>query len=191
MKLIEELKQVFDTYTAGTLSFRAFARADAYPLFEAAKNETFSEKLWWGPPESIEEVVEEVDKLLAEHADNKSLVLSVCERDNGKWVGLIKFSELNGSLAMSLWTHPDYWRTMSPFRCAESAIDIVLKHSTLSHIFARITRNYPTMEKMVLTNGFVFYSETQVTHSRGHLVDCNLFKLERDSWTRSPKIKTF
>jgi RimJ/RimL family protein N-acetyltransferase len=187
MQLIENLKPVFETYMTGTFAYRPISRSDAFPLYEAAQEPQFLSKLWWGPPDTYADAVVEVDKLLGEHTTNTSVVLSVVERTTGKWIGFVKFMEWEDTLMMTLWTHPDYWRSTTPFRCAETAVDIVIQNTNLPFIYARVTKDYPVMEKMVMSNGFIHEGESTGMHTNGTVMPCNVFKLTRENWTRTPK----
>lgn len=188
---MNKITHAFNHHIAGTLSFRTLCRSDAFPILDASKNPEFNARLIWGPPENLDEVLVEVDKLIAEQASGNAIVVSVCERDNGKWVGLYKFSKFEDSLCMGLWTHPDYWKSMAAFRCAESAVEIAFRSSELPHLYAAIVKGNRTMEKMLTTSGFIYQSDIPLKHSKGHDVLCDLFKLNRSDWTRKPKISTY
>lgn len=191
MNTLSQLLPLFDHHTTKTIAYRAFSRADAYPLFDAAKNPEFNKKLWWGPPQDINDVVIEVEKLLLEHHTNNAVVLSVVERDTSKWIGMIKFAKWEDSLIMTLWTHPDYWRSMTAFRCAEAAVEIVMRNTDITCMYCRVSKDYPIMEKLVTNSGFHHIEESFGVHTKGHTVPCNVYKLDRIDWLRQPKIQAF
>lgn len=191
MQLIENLKSVFAKYVTGTLAYRPISRSDTFPLFDAASNPDFLAKLWWGPPETYHDAALEVDKLIQESETNQAIVLSIVERTTGKWVGIVRFLVWDETLMMTLWTHPDYWKSMIPFRAAETAVDIVIQNTDLPFIMARVTKDYPTMEKMVMMNGFTHDGESTGIHTNGTVMPCNVYRLTRENWTRKPKSEQF
>lgn len=185
--VIQQLKKSFINYHTEQLTFRHFTKSDIFPLFEATKNKEFNTKLWWNINNQDDLMIEAL-KLIREHDMDQSVVISACEKITGKWVGLIKFTIYKDSITMSLWLHPDYWNSRIPIRCAESAIEIVFQNTQLSHIYARITKDYPTMEKMVTLNKFKWFEETQVQHTQGHIVQSNTFRLLKEDWNRKTQI---
>lgn len=191
MQEIDLLKKVFDHQSTDTLVFRPFSRSDCFPLYMASKNEKFNTNLWWGPPENVEEVLVEVDKILREHQLSQSLVLSVCEKQNGKWVGLVKYTQYRDSITMSLWIHPDYWKTGTAYRCVECAIDTIINNTELPHLYARIVKDYPIMEKMSASFGFSFVERDDAVHAKGHVVASNTYKLDRNLWVKNAKIEKY
>lgn len=188
--VIRALKAQFINYHTETLVFRHFVKSDFFPLQEAITHKDFNNKLWWAAT-TQEELMIECLKLIREHELDQSVVISVCEKTTGKWAGLVKFTLYQDSITMSLWIHPDYWKSRTPIRCAESAIEIAFSHSQITHLYARITKDYPTMEKMVTSNNFKWDAETQVQHTQGHIVHSNTFKLSREDWSRPTKVKEY
>ena len=187
---IEQLQKNFLDYKTETLVFRPFVKPDCFALYTATKNPEFSAKLLWDI-NTHEELMVECQKLIREHDLKQSVVMSVCEKDTGKWAGLVKFSIYKDSITMSLWSHPDYWKSRAPIRCAESAIEIAFANSDLPHIYALIINDNLTMQKMVLSNNFEQIGETTAPHSKGHLIPLNVYKLERDAWIRKTKVVSY
>lgn len=189
--IINQLKTSFLNYKTETLVFRPFVKSDCFPLYIATQSPGFNDKLWWSKPNTPEDLMVEVLKLIREHDMNQSVVISTCDKNTGKWAGVVKFTAYQDSITMSLWLHPDYWNSRTPIRCAESAIEIIFSNTNLPHIYARITKDYPVMEKIVSLNGFEYFEETTVQHAEGHYLKSNTFKLSRENWQRKTKVSSY
>lgn len=187
---IQQLQTAFLNYKTETLTFRPFFKSDCFPLFTATQIPGFTDNLLWSV-DNQEQLMVECLKLIREHDLKQSVVISACEKDTGKWVGLIKFSIYKDSITMSLWIHPLYWKSRTPIRCAESAIEIAFANSNLPHIYAIIVSGNSTMEKMVLSNSFVECGKITTNHSAGHEIKLTVFNLQRSMWSRRTKVANY
>lgn len=186
---LQNLKKHFSSYKTETLIFRPFAKSDCFPLFTATKNPEFNMHLAWKAPDTVEELMPEVLKLLREDMLNQSAVFSICEQDTGKWVGILKFSQYKDSLSYSLWIHPTYWRTLYIVRAAHASAIAFFEMTDLNHIYTLAKPENLITKKLLLNNYYNLIDRVDFPTSYGDTVICDVYKLNKEDW--QCKTKTF
>lgn len=184
---IETLKMEINSYCTESIAFRLFSRSDAFPLYQASLNLKFNEKLAWGPPKNIEDVLVQADLLLREIQSNESIVISMIEKHTGTWIGIIKFSIYKDSLTQSLWFHPNYWGNPIIIYGSSASIDLVFEATELKKIYAKHAMGHVTTEKILRRNGFVYLYNDPVPHANGSFVDCKTHELTIENWQGKSK----
>jgi RimJ/RimL family protein N-acetyltransferase len=180
--ILEELKIELDGFCTENVAFRLFTRSDTFPLYQATLDPRFNEKLAWGPPKSLDDVVVQTDLLLREMYSNQSISISVVEKDTGAWVGLIKVSIYLDSLIHSLWFHPNYWNKPIIIFASSAWTDIFFKTTGLPKLYAKHAVGHNVTERLVLRSGFIYKYEDPVPHTNGSVVNCKTYELNSENW---------
>lgn len=189
--VVESLKLEVNGYCTENVAFRLFTRSDAFPLYQATLNPKFNEKLAWGPPESVNDVVLQADLLLREMMSNQSLVVSIVEKDTGAWIGLIKVSIYKDSLIHSLWFHPNYWNKPIIIFASSAWTDLFFQSTSLPKLYAKHAVGHVVTERLVRRSGFVYKYNEPVPHTNGSSVDCKTYELSKENWRGKTEILTY
>lgn len=181
-EVLKDLATMFSNYASKNIAFREFSRSDLFPLFQATRNEDFNKFLLWSTPSNIEELNIEVSKLISERNRWNNLIISICEKNTGKWFGFLKFTPYRDSFEMSYWVHPDYWESKLIVEAGWSFLDIALQHKEIKSLFCRVRTEHIKMEKLLIFTGFSKVGETIAQHVNGNIFNFNIFCVEKFSW---------
>ena len=152
--LVSKLKTLFDHRYARNITFRALARADAFPLYQATRDPEFNRFLLWNAPLLDRDILPQVDKLLRASKTDNSVVVSMCEKDTGTWIGVTILKPFRDGLEMSLYLHPSRWNTGIVFPCGRGVIEAVFQLEPSLPLYVRMHPDNRRMEKICLAYGF-------------------------------------
>lgn len=105
----QNLKNKFNHISSKNIVFREFTRSDGFPLFTATQNPDFNKHLLWVAPEKEQDIFIRTDKIIRENTLNEAIILSVCDKYTGTWVGLVRINKHLDGLEMGILLHPNYW----------------------------------------------------------------------------------
>ena len=91
------------------LCMRPVALTDAWPLWQATRDDRFNTHLLWEQPGRELDVFERVEHMHELARRNEVLTLSCTLRESGRWAGVFRYAPLRDGLETSLWIHPDFW----------------------------------------------------------------------------------
>jgi RimJ/RimL family protein N-acetyltransferase len=180
--LIAQLKNTFNSITTDRLSFRLLSRSDCYPLFDATRNDQFNTNLIWSQPKNEQDLMQEMELLLREDRLNEAVVLAVCEKYTGTWIGLLKLTSYKDSVRFSLWLHPNYWNTTIAITSLQAAIETIFKYSTLDKVYARVKADYNKVERIVGKMGGTLISRDSIPRDDGTVMEDCVYQLDKDKW---------
>lgn len=158
------------------------SRSDIYPLFVATKNENFNKNLLWGAPEDEESMIKEAEKLLRQSVLNQMAVISISEKNTGKWVGLVKFEDFKDGLEIGLWIHPDYWGSGIALATAYSSVEVVLSHKEVNKIYCATRQDNIVVQKMARKLDFTEIERGIKQHKDGREVSYVAFLLKKEDY---------
>ena len=179
------IKNEINKIHTASISYRALARSDTFPLYNATQNPEFNKHLAWGPPLNIKETAEQIDLLLREITLNQSLSISLSEKNNGAWVGLLKFSEHEDSIAGGLWLHPNYWQRKISLEVG-AILHAAFEKTDLQHIYIMHSLQNELVEKNIKYIGGEETSNVTLTHSNGVSIECKKHIIKRDKMRPLP-----
>lgn len=146
---LQKLSYQIKRHCSHNFAFRDLSRADVFPLWEATRNEDFNKHLTWSRPDSLKELIQEIDKLIQENKMNESLSYSIIYQKNGQWAGFCKFGSYLDGLMLSLWIHPDYWKTKAAYVAIDSMIHLTFEYTKVGVVYARVVEQNSLMNKIV------------------------------------------
>lgn len=185
---IEILKKEINNYCTENVAFRLLTRSDIFPLHQATLNPEFNAKLAWGPPENLNDVVEQGDLLIREMISGQSIVVSLVEKNTGKWIGINKFSIYKDGLINTIWIHPDYWSKPLVIFATSSTIEIIFNTTEVNKIYAKHALGYSKTEKLIKRNGFNYLYDEAVKHANGSEVMCKTYMLLKENWKKHTEV---
>lgn len=181
-RLSAGLSGVFDRHRAKNVTFRALARCDAFPLYEATRNEEFNRFLLWSAPSMEDEILPQVDKLLREVTLRRAVVVSLCDKQTGLWRGAASVRPLRDGVEMGLWLHPNAWNTGIVLTAGRMVIEVLRATWPTVPIYNRVLPDNKKMRRICLSYGFEKVDAVTAVHENGHELEFDLFQLNPDKW---------
>ena len=187
MNYLLQIQNLFQNYYTENFIYRPFVKADTFPLFDATRNPEFNHYLLWDAPKDIAELTEQVDMLLREQLMNQSVLISICEKNNGQWIGFIKFVHYSNNIEISFWIHPNYWKSKFPSYALSSIIHIVFTNiHDLNGIYAKFHHDNLKVQKLASKYNFVYEKSFNVQHQFGHFFQADLYFLDKKNFPSCP-----
>lgn len=190
-ELLSRLKPLFNHRYARNITYRTMARADAFPLFQATQDPEFNRFLLWTAPLQERDVLPQVDKLLREATMEKTLVLSMCEKDTGTWLGLGLLKPYRDGLELSLYLHPKRWNTGSVFVCGRGIIEVVFEAFPELPIYVRMHPKNRRMERICQAYRFEQTEGDTAQHATMGPLDLVVYRLEKSSWEQFTEVQPY
>lgn len=190
-ELVSQLKTLFNHRYARNITYRAMARADAFPLFQATQNPEFNRYLLWNAPLQERDVLPQVDKLLREATMDKTVVLSMGEKDTGTWLGLGLLKPFRDGLELSLYLHPKRWNTGSVFVCGRGIIEAVFEAFPDLPMYVRMHPKNRRMERICLAYRFKPTEGDTAQHATQGALDLLVYRLEKAHWEPFPDVQEY
>jgi len=181
--LISRLHFVFDLHVSKRVAFRPLARADAFPFFQATQHPDFNRYLLWHAPKTEAEFLPRIDRLLRETMMNQAVVLSICDRNTGTWLGTAVIKPLRNGLEVGLLIHPSRWNTSTVFAAGQGVVEILLRRLPETEIYMRVRRGNVKMEKIARKFCFEPIAEEALPHVDGSSHPVDVYRLNKEKWT--------
>lgn len=185
---IKKIKKAFNDHTTEKFAFRRLSKADCFPLLMATQNPDFNRFLLWDKPEDEADLMMNILKLLREDDSESSAVFSICEKYNGKWVGLLKWAPYQDSMTISFWLHPDYWRTMTAYKVVDSSFDIAFRCTDLDYLYSIMIEGNEVPQKMALKKGASLVGIEHLPHQKGHELQGNVYRVSKEVWKNNTEL---
>jgi RimJ/RimL family protein N-acetyltransferase len=185
METINELKNTLDNYRAGQLVFRPLCKGDAFPLFDATRNPEFNRHLLWSAPETVEELIVQVNLLRRDHTLNQAAVYSMCERVTGRWAGFIKFAPYLDAHSISFWIHPNFWKSTIASTAIRFVLEASMNYAKLPKLYAYIKEENEPMQNISEKCGYTYLRNIPFEHADGHIVTMKLYELTQENWLKN------
>jgi RimJ/RimL family protein N-acetyltransferase len=179
---IDRLRNIINNTYYKNISFRSIAKNDVFPLFVATRDENFNRFLLWPRPVEINEIYPEIDKLLRQNIKNDLLVISLCEKDTGKWLGVLKFTPYKDGFEITVWIHPDGWNKGVVINSAPPIVQIFQSNYKDIPLYVRVYPENIPMKKILRKYGFVLQSALAEKMTTGEPVTLELYSLDKNKW---------
>jgi RimJ/RimL family protein N-acetyltransferase len=171
--------------------FRAFVKADAFPLFQATQHEEFNRFLLWSKPSSLDATVVQVKKLLREEMSNQSVTFSIVSKHSGEWAGFLRWIPYKDGLALSFWLHPDFRGGEASHELSDCVFDIVFKNTQITNLYAFIQpENHPAIV-LVKRKNMSQIESRDIIHQDGASRYFHVYLATRDMWINPIEMTTF
>ena len=180
MNYLSRLEGVFDHCYAKDVVFRPFCRSDGFPLFIATQNPEFNRYALWSAPSEELAIFIQVDKLIRDQIMNRAIVLSICEKSTGKWLGLATIRDFLDGMQMGLYLHPDVWGRRVVFSAGGAILETLVKTYSELPIYIRVRPGNQRMERLV--DYFYFEKQPQQnieTHETEGQVMSDIYRLDK------------
>jgi RimJ/RimL family protein N-acetyltransferase len=172
-----DLADLFERHSSRTVAFRPFARSDVFPLFVATRNPEFNRFLVWSPPDRLAQLAPQVDKLVRDHQQRRSLSYSIVEHETGAWRGFVILKGFRDGVEMSLYLHPLAWNTGIVMSVASAVIELLSTQDPTRPIYNRIKVDNRKVSRLNTSYGFDRIGEDQINHEDGHVIPLSVFQL--------------
>jgi RimJ/RimL family protein N-acetyltransferase len=169
------------------LALRPVSVVDAWPIFQASRNELFNKHLLWPQPKSEQEVLTRL-KLIADASRSGALSgVSAVVRETGEFIALFRFLEHKtkfGAIEMGIWTSDRFW-------CGRYSLEIVrlciAAAFSLSNVQLLVGASFPdnrpscTLMRMA---GMTPLDLVMRDSEKGHPVLLQEYAITRKEWER-------
>ena len=174
-KIHTKIGHIFDHHWSRDVAFRVLTRSDIFPLFMATKNAEFNKSLLWSAPEKEEELAPQVDKLIREHQLQRSVALSVVDRNDGTWKGMAIFKSYRDGVEVSLYLHPSTWGRGTVVSAGIALTRLISREIPEVPIYNRIKEGNELMQKVNRHMGYVKIDKEVLVHHHGHDVPVDVY----------------
>lgn len=188
---VTDLKDLFNHRYAKNVAFRDFARADAFPLFQATRDPDFNRFLLWTAPPAEADILPQADKLLRQATLHTAVVLSMCEKDTGTWVGLALLKPFRDGVELSLYLHPKVWNIGAVFTCGRAIIEVVFDRLPQTPVYTRVRPGNRRMEKICRAYRFEPTAPSQAEHAVDGVIGLDVYRLTRERWDRFEEVRAY
>lgn len=178
---LRNINNLIEDYYSNRVTFRHLAKSDSFPLFVATKNPDFNKYLAWKKPEIEKEVIEQINYLLRERMQGECVVVSMTEKETGKWMGLIKYTTYKDSIMISLWCHPDYWGNRNIIVGILGTFDIIFENTNINKIYLKHHVEYEKMKKIALGVNFEYLYDENYINMNGTETPCKTYCLKKEN----------
>jgi len=179
--LTDQLARVYSP----RLALRPVALADAWPLFQAARNPQFNAHLMWDQPEDERAVLARVDTIIDAAQRGRLAALSAVIKSTGEWVSLYRFQPhalVPSWVEMGIWTHDKFWQGHFSHELTAACVDAAFSLSNVSTLIAAAAPNNlgsrKILERCGLTPASLVFRRTE----SGTEVPLQEFCLTREQW---------
>lgn len=190
--MIQHLKTIFSKRYAKKIVFRDVARCDGFALFTATQNPEFNKHLLWPAPSEENSIFLQIDKLIREHTLNNAVILSVCDRYSGTWMGLARLQYWKDGIEMGLYLHPETWSRGVVFASGGALLETLVEQFPDLPIYIRMR---PGNEKMKrLTDYYHFELEpdkAQEIHAIEGAILLDVYRLRKHTRIPYPHISHY
>lgn len=189
--LISSLKSTFDRRHVGTIAFRLVARCDSFPLFEATQHPDFNRFLLWPAPQDARDVTVQVDKMIRENSLDRAVLLSLCDRLTGTWIGIVRLQAYRDGLEFGLYLHPNSWSNGVVASAGRAVVETLIESVGDLPIYIRVRLGNVKMEKVCAFYKFEKVDRVTDTHLTDGPVELDLYQVRKDLWVPYTDIVTY
>lgn len=178
-------------YVTENYCFRPFVKADVYPLFVACQNPDFNKFLLWAPPQTIEEAMVQVRKLMREDVLNQHVTFSAIEKMTGRWAGFARWIPFKDGMALSLWFHPDFWGKGVGSEVMDAMIHIAFKNTLIEHLYGMMQPDHKASVRLVEGRRMKYQESLDLMHDDGTPRKVHMYHLARTDWVEKESVHFF
>jgi len=185
----QELTHRLERFSSSRLALRPLCLADAWPLFQASRNEHFNENLAWDQPADIDGVVQRLELICKAARRGELTALAAVARDTGEWVSLFRFfppmSKEPGVVEMGIWTHVKFWTGHHSFDLGKLCVDTAFRVSNVRRLIglaAPANRGSIHLMRMV---GMTERCRSFKYHETGRKLPTIQYEVTREEWEAS------
>ena len=187
LELTRELEHVYTK----RLALRPVSVVDAWPIFEASRNELFNRHLLWPQPKSESEVLKRL-QLIADAARKGALTaLSAVVRETGEFIALYRFiphATKRGAIEMGIWTSDRFWHGRYSLEITRLCISAAFSLSGVQTLLgASFPDNRPSCTLMKLA-GMTPVDLVMRDSEKGHPVLLQEYSISRKDWEREHRM---
>lgn len=179
--LVPTFKLLIERHTSKQVAFRPFTRSDIFPLFVATRNPRFNEYLLWPAPDTMQSLVPWLEKLLGAALANEMAVCSACEKDSGRWLGMLLVKRYRDGAEIGLALHPDVWSRRVVFALGDALIGVLSENFPALPIYCRVNPANHRMERVCGYYGFEVVDHEKAPRTTGEEVNFGVWKRRHDA----------
>lgn len=179
-ELVSQVQSLFNHVRVVHHMFRPLARADAYPLFQAASSTPeFNRYLLWPTPKDPQEVQIQVDKLIREQTMERAAPFSLVDRDTGYWKGMCVFRPYLDGVEISTYLHPNEWARGTIVATGSCMFQALLEQFPDSPVYVRVRLGNRPMLKICRVHKLQELEQDVGSHPVEGQVPLRVFRLDR------------
>lgn len=182
-----ELTDRLESAHTRRIALRPVSLVDAWPLFQATRNEAFNQHLLWPQPASESELLLRLNLITREARKGSLSAVSAVLKQTGEWISLFRFlphARRSGMIEMGIWTHDRYWHGRYSLEIGRLCVSAAF---TLSNVQALIGAAAPANRSSCELMRMVGMRPLELVRrptEMGREVDLQEFIIERSDWER-------
>lgn len=188
---LQHLRMLFSHRYARSVVFRDVARCDGFALFEATRNPEFNRHLLWPAPAEEGAIFVQIDKLIREHTLGNALILSLCDRKTGTWLGLARIQAWSDGVEFGLYMHPDTWSKWAPVTAGDAILQVLLDEFPDLPVYIRMRGENERMKRFVDYGHFEPEPQCEAIHAVEGPILLDVYRHRRGSKTPYPHLSTY
>ena len=161
---IQKLKNDFMRCYSKNVVYREVARCDGFPLFMATRNPEFNKYISWSAPKEEKDIFLPIDKLIREQNLNESVVLSICHKYTGEWMGVARLKEWKDGIEIGIFLHPNYWGRGVVFASGGPLLEVIVNSLPDLPVYIRIMKENERMKR--LTDFYSFEKQEEISEEK-------------------------
>lgn len=192
MELFQLYSLVCDHRYAKNVVYRPLARSDAFFLFQATQEHPeFNEYLGWHKPETLQEVLIQIDKMMRQTVLNQAYAFSLSDRQTGKWAGISVLRPYRDGVEISLYIHPAYWSKGAALAAGSGLIECVFNTFNIP-LYGRAMAGNKRILRIYDHYGFErIPGDETAPHTTKGMVTLQVYTLSKERWKPYSGLKTF
>jgi RimJ/RimL family protein N-acetyltransferase len=188
--LSERLERIYTP----RLALRPVCVSDAFPLFNATRNELFNKHLLWNRPDDRRQVVDRVDAIIDAARRGRIAAVSAVVRDTGEWVSLFRFipyARQAGAVEMGIWTHHNFWHGRYSLELGRACVDAAFRFSDTEFLVGAAAVENKSSCTLMRVCGLEPYETVKRPTEDGGTVELLEHRISREAWEDAARSEPF
>lgn len=185
----QELTHRLERFSSSRLALRPLCLADAWPLFQASRNQHFNENLAWDQPADIDGVVQRLELICKAARRGELTALAAVARDTGEWVSLFRFfppmNKQPGVVEMGIWTHVKFWTGHHSFDLGKLCVDTAFRVSNVRRLIGLAAPGNRGSIHLMRMVGMTERCRSFKYHETGRKLPTIQYEVTREEWEAS------
>ena len=182
----QELTYRLERFSSARLALRPLCLADAWPLFQASRDQRFNEHLAWDRPEDVDGVVRRLELICKAARRGELTALAAVARDSGEWVSLFRFfppmDREPGVVEMGIWTHFKFWSGRHSLDLGRMCVDTAFRVSDVGRLIGLAAPGNRGSMHLMRMVGMTERCHSFKLHETGRRLPTVQYEIMRDEW---------
>lgn len=170
------------------IALRPVSLADAWPIFEASRNERFNQHLLWPQPKDEDEVLTRLKTIAVASRKGDMAGVSAVVKKTGEFISLFKFQShatRQDAIEMGVWTHDKFWHGRYSLELGRLCVSAAFSLSNVQALVGAASPENRSSCKLMQAVGMEPLSLTLRESEKGNPVLLQEYVIGRSAWVQS------